>query len=362
MAISKNIDYASLDELKIDPYNPRLGKNITSQELDQEKLLELMKDFTLEELAQSFIENKGFWVQEAVIVVEEKLYSKSPVKVVVEGNRRIAALKLLERVVNKTNGVGKKFQSIVENVSVSKNLFEKIPYLLAGSRADIDSFLGFRHVTGIKEWDPEEKAEFIAKMIDSGLSYDEVRKKIGSKAPTVRNHYFAHKLVKQLEENFEDFDYDNISNRCSVLYLAIQKPGVQEYLNLDLDKGLTKSRPPIDSKHLSRLRNFGKWIFGDEKNPPLFSDSRDTTKFSEILQNKEAVRYLETSKEPKWEQAIIIAGVDVNELIDLIRNASWNVQYVLSKAHRFKDNKQLKNVAEDLQKDTAQLNKILSSN
>jgi len=118
MAISKNIDYASLDELKIDPYNPRLGKNITSQELDQEKLLELMKDFTLEELAQSFIENKGFWVQEAVIVVEEKLYSKSPVKVVVEGNRRIAALKLLERVVNKTNGVGKKFQSIVENVSV----------------------------------------------------------------------------------------------------------------------------------------------------------------------------------------------------------------------------------------------------
>ena len=360
MAISKDIQYTTIDDLLIDPFNPRLGKSITSQKLNQEKLLELMKDFTLEELAQSFIENKGFWVQEAVIVVNEKLYSKSPVKVVVEGNRRIAALKLLERAINGTNDVGKKIQSIVDGIIVPKDLFNKVPYLLADSRDDVDAFLGFRHVTGIKEWDPEEKAEFIAKMVDSGSTYDEVRKKIGSKTPTVRNHYFAHKLVKQLEEKFEDFDDDNISNRFSVLYLAIQKPGVQEYLNLDLNKKFSHKNFPIDLKNLDKLGNFGKWIFGDAANPPLFSDSRETTKFSQILENKEAVKYLETSKEPKWEQAIIIAGVDVNELIDLIRNASWNIQYVLSKVHRYKNNKQLKVVAEDLQKDTDQLNKILS--
>ena len=44
MAISKEIQYTGIDDLLIDPFNPRLGKNITSQKLSQEKLLELMKE------------------------------------------------------------------------------------------------------------------------------------------------------------------------------------------------------------------------------------------------------------------------------------------------------------------------------
>lgn len=143
MAISSKIEYASLNDLNLDPYNPRLGKHMTTKKLDQDKLLELMKEFTLEELAQSFIENNGFWVQEAVIVVKEKLYTKTPTMVIVEGNRRVAALKLLEKALNKNSGVGKKIQTIIENNSVSKSLFDKIPYLLAESRADVSAFLGF---------------------------------------------------------------------------------------------------------------------------------------------------------------------------------------------------------------------------
>ena len=52
-----------------------------------------MTDWTLDELAVSFIEN-SFWPQEALMVVEEELYGTGH-RIVVEGNRRLAALKLL---------------------------------------------------------------------------------------------------------------------------------------------------------------------------------------------------------------------------------------------------------------------------
>ena len=53
-----------------------------------------MEDWNLEELAVSFLESGVFWIQESVLVIEEPLYGKVR-KVVVEGNRRVAALNYL---------------------------------------------------------------------------------------------------------------------------------------------------------------------------------------------------------------------------------------------------------------------------
>ena len=89
MAISTKVEYASVvnDELCLDPTNPRLGRSNTGRGVSQERVLDLMKNWTLDELAISFLENGGFWTHEAVLVVEEKLYGETCL-VVVEGNRR----------------------------------------------------------------------------------------------------------------------------------------------------------------------------------------------------------------------------------------------------------------------------------
>ena len=60
--------------------------------------MELMRSWSLDGLAVSFLEN-GFWPQEAVIVVKEDLYDPPSKLVVVEGNRRIAALKYLKKAI-----------------------------------------------------------------------------------------------------------------------------------------------------------------------------------------------------------------------------------------------------------------------
>ena len=118
-----------------------------------------MRDWTLDELAVSFLES-GFWIQEAVLVVEEVLYGEKGL-VVVEGNRRIAALMYLKDAIE-GKPASRKWAAIAEAKEPPPDLFEKIPYIKADSRKDIEAFLGFRHVTGIKEWNPAEKAEAFA--------------------------------------------------------------------------------------------------------------------------------------------------------------------------------------------------------
>ena len=94
MAIQNKIDYCDLSDLYLDASNPRLGRQNTERKLSQEKVLDAMKDWTLNELAFSFLES-GFWPQEALLVVEELIKGQKRL-VVIEGNRRLAALKLLK--------------------------------------------------------------------------------------------------------------------------------------------------------------------------------------------------------------------------------------------------------------------------
>ena len=88
MAIGTELRYAELNELYLDPVNPRLGRSNTGRDVPQDKVLELMKDFTLDELAISFLEGGGFWTHEALLATEEALYGE-PRLVVIEGNRRL---------------------------------------------------------------------------------------------------------------------------------------------------------------------------------------------------------------------------------------------------------------------------------
>ena len=60
--------------------------------------MELMRDWALDELATSFLES-GFWPHEALLVVKEEIYGENQL-VVVEGNRRLAALKYLRAAIN----------------------------------------------------------------------------------------------------------------------------------------------------------------------------------------------------------------------------------------------------------------------
>ena len=243
MAVKSEISYASVDELMLDPLNPRLGRGNTGPAVKQSTILSLMRDWTLDELAVSFLES-GFWPQEALIVVREKLYGKDAL-VVVEGNRRLAALKFLKRAASGEK-IDRRWREIVEETAPPTDLFDHVPYIEVASRKDVEAFLGFRHVTGIKEWKPAEKAEYIAKLIEGGLSYAQVMRKIGSKTPTVRQNYISYRLLLQMEDQ-EKISVEHVEDKFSVLFLSLRTDGVQRYLDetvARLNRYLALEAPP----------------------------------------------------------------------------------------------------------------------
>ena len=126
-------------------------------------------------------------------------------------------------------------------------------------------FFGFRHVTGIKEWNPAEKAEYIANLIESHkMNYDEIRRKIGSKTDTVRQNYISYRLLLQMEGE-DEIDLRRVEDKFSVLYLSLRSAGVQKYLQIDIQAEPGKARRPVPTSRLEALAKFALWMFGDEE-------------------------------------------------------------------------------------------------
>jgi hypothetical protein len=50
----------------------------------------------------------------------------------------------------------------------------EIPVVEADEREDADAVIGFRHISGVKQWTPLQKARFIGHLVDQG-SYDFLR-------------------------------------------------------------------------------------------------------------------------------------------------------------------------------------------
>jgi hypothetical protein len=342
MAIDRQIRDASIDDLYLDPTNPRLGRRNASRKTKQPQVLKLMRDFTLEELAVSFVESKEFWPQEALIAVKEKLYGCERL-VVVEGNRRLAALKLLRDAINE-DFASRRWKEVAEQANLPAKFFETIPYLLADSRDDVDAFLGFRHVTGIKQWDPAEKAEYIAKLIEKKrMSYVEVMRTIGSKTEPVRRNYISYQILIQLEslEDEDKVSLEHIEEKFSVLFLSLRERGVQRFLDVNIQADPKDARTPVPPDKLDSLADFASWLFGTEKRAPLFTDSRHIGKFAKILESPKAVEYLRTTSEPSFELAGQKAGADEPELIDRVKRATDEIEQTLSRVHLHTDSNEL---------------------
>ena len=356
--MSPEIEYKALSEIFLDPMNPRLGRALQDRELTQEQVYDCMRDWSLEELATSFLES-GFWLHEAVLCVVEEIDGDERL-VVVEGNRRVAALMRLKRTYE---GVERspRWLDLTDGTEEPTHMFAAIPYMRVPERSEIDAFLGFRHVTGIKEWRPPEKAAFIAKLINErGISYRDVMRIIGSKTPVVERHYIAYSILGQMRQT-EGLEVAGVENRFSLLFLSLRSKHVQRFLGVQDKFGIRPSEvaPPVDDEHTDQLREYSIWLFGDEETLPIVQDSRQIDKFARVLASGEALNYLRAMKRPNLAKAYMIAGGEQEELHDMISTATYNLQEALSVIHFYKGDKKLITMVERLIVNADQIKKAL---
>ena len=139
-----------IDKLVLDKENPRLPKSMSNKS-EVEIINFFLSDASLLELMLAIGINDFFEGEQLLVVEKNKKY------IVVEGNRRLSAVKLLNNP-SLANILESKVEKVIEE---SKYFPTEIPCLVFPSKDDILKYLGFRHITGIKPWKLLEKARYI---------------------------------------------------------------------------------------------------------------------------------------------------------------------------------------------------------
>lgn len=153
----RKIEIVPISNLKFDPKNPRLPSSLNQLCDEQSKIAWMIKNARLLELLDS-IATQGFFDGEPLLVVkDENDY------IVVEGNRRLAAVKLLNNR-ELSNRNKKRIDEIID--SAKEPLPLKLPVIVYAQRDEILEYLGYRHITGVQSWGALEKAKYLSQLRD----------------------------------------------------------------------------------------------------------------------------------------------------------------------------------------------------
>lgn len=168
------IDYSKWKEsqltvtnLLLDPINARIPGS--SPTLSQRELLaDLVENDKVLDLAKSIVDN-GFFPVESLIMVEE-----SKKKYVVEGNRRLAALKLLispEMAPDKA--WERRFRALANRID--PNSVRKVKVIKAPSREAAAPVIMSKHTRNqVERWSPLMQAKFYRNLVDRGIPVEDI--------------------------------------------------------------------------------------------------------------------------------------------------------------------------------------------
>jgi hypothetical protein len=284
-----------LDNLRFDPENPRLPPTVDGTD-EGAVLTWMLSDSSLSELMGS-IASHGYFPGDPLLVSpwvesgEEPDFGDGVEYKVVEGNRRLGALKLLSG-----RAEAPRRRSTVEElvaIAASQDL-DPVAACLFPKRDAILDYLGYRHITGIKEWDPLEKARYLRQLrvraseIAGPPSNTELARTIGSKGPYVGRLLAGLEALERLSGKpglvESDLDIDDVP--FSLLTTAFNHDGIVNDL-LKLDRADDPDLKGVDEAGLEKL---GEWLFVPrDKGKTALEDSRNMGLLSSIVGSPKAV-------------------------------------------------------------------------
>ena len=170
----------SVTSLHLDDKNPRLGREFTAS-APREIIQYLFDNDKAFEVAES-IADRGFFPNEPLLAIQE-----NERYIVIEGNRRLAALKALKEPGLLNSNFQAKVERLVRRISNIKDL-AKVPVTIAPSRRATDRQIAGRHIgTPVLAWRAENRASFILEKLEEGYDNDELSTLLGFSAADIQN-------------------------------------------------------------------------------------------------------------------------------------------------------------------------------
>ncbi len=329
----KNPEWIPVQKLILDDENYRLPGNFKGS--NQRELLQILdRDFALSIIGESLADN-GYFVEEPLIGIpgpKDKI-------IIVEGNRRLAALKLI---------VQAELRKVARDPEYWENLAKRlqhdvseVPVIIYGSRDELITFLGYRHIAGIVKWDPLSKARFIHNLTEkkgNRAEFSDVARETGSSAATIRANYITYRVFLQAKDDF-GIDTSRLEKNFSVFYRAINNVNIAEFLDLKKVGEPSDLKKPISKRKAAALEEVIGYVHGTSEIKPVIFDSRQLTTLGEVLVSKEAYQNLRLNR--NLLQADQLSGGEERRLIDSLNKASLALDDSLRDAHRYTKNKRV---------------------
>ena len=231
-----------LDELYLDEKNPRF---IVPPHPTQQSIIDyLIENEEVEQLANDIAKSGGLYAGERVIVTEE-----NGKWIVLEGNRRICACKILmnpQLLANRRLASVDKIALLMN--SELKQALTVIDVDVMRSRLEAQSSLAAKHIDGIKRWSTISKHKFFALEFDAGKSIEEISMITGVSLVKIKTGLKEYRIIDYVlklpfwtqEEREEYLNLHEIkTTRLTRLFSAKPSKGdgkrLREIIELDYD-------------------------------------------------------------------------------------------------------------------------------
>jgi len=284
---NNQIQNISVQNLVFDPENPRLPSTIrnTKDTSDYEQgVIDWMLQFENVTELMGSIGEKGYFSAEPILVVPSlNIDGKFEV---VEGNRRLTAVKLLN-----DPSKGSKKRITVGDIVLEANFKpDEIPCIVFQHRDEVLSYLAYKHITGVQPWDSLAKARYLKQLKETLPSTEDfpsqcrkLAKIIGSKANYVRLLLIGVEIYEKIEDkNFYDIPTLNEESfEFGVFYTALGRENISKYINVDFE-----DVDPVGKINEDHLEDLTKWIFQkNSENATRLGESRNLKHLNKILDN-----------------------------------------------------------------------------
>lgn len=272
------LQYLPVDDLHFDPRNPRLPTSIDARD-DVAVIRWMLQDATIIELMGSIGQN-GYFPGEPLLAVEDESESGF---IIVEGNRRLTATKLLSNPELATV----RMKAVQNAASGALHKPVELPVLVYPSRGEILNYLGYRHITGIKEWDPLPKARYLYDLYQhsDAASHEEklkaLARTIGSRSDYVERLLNGLTVFNEiLEHSF--FGIEGMNEgliKFSVLTTALNYQNIATFLGIE-------GSGPVDANDINvdHLKELTAWMFEKvEQGATRLGESRNLRELSAVV-------------------------------------------------------------------------------
>jgi hypothetical protein len=210
--------------------------------------------------------------------------------IVVEGNRRLAALRALRGLIPRANLT----QTIADAVENAEFKPTEVECFLFPQRRDILKYLGFRHISGPRRWEPLSKARYLADLIrnfyhtlpqeDQLIS---VARDIGSRRSYVAQLLTALNLYDRAKAarfyGLQRVGEEDIS--FSLLSTALSYSNIVTFLNLPSRDAIS-----VDAVNDDHAKELLSWMFAqDQRGDTVLGESRRLKILAAVVASPRAV-------------------------------------------------------------------------